>query len=54
MIKNDVINDKIRRIWWISETYESAINDKKVMDLENCIFPKGITLVYDTGFEGLV
>ena len=53
VIKNDVLNDKNRRIWWISDTYEGAVHDKKVMDLENCKFPKGITLVYDTGFEGL-
>ena len=54
VVKNDVLNDKNRRIWWISDTYEGAIHDKKVMDLENCKFPKGITIVYDTGFQGLL
>ena len=54
MVKNDVLNDKNRHIWWISDTYEGAVHDKKVMDLENCKFPKGITLVYDTGFQGLL
>lgn len=54
VIKNDVLNDKKRRIWWISDTYEGAVHDKKVMDLENCRFPKDIMLVYDTGFQGLL
>jgi hypothetical protein len=48
VVKNNVLNDKNRRIWWISDTYEGAIHDKKVMDLENCKLPKGITLVYDS------
>ena len=54
VVKNNVLNDKNRRIWWISKTYEGAIHDKKVMDLENCKFPKGITIVYDTGFQSLL
>jgi DDE superfamily endonuclease/Helix-turn-helix of DDE superfamily endonuclease len=54
VVKNDILNDKNRKIWWISDTYEGSIHDKKVMDLENCKFPKGITLVYDTGFQGLI
>lgn len=54
VVKNNVLNDEKRKIWWISDTYEGAIHDKKVMDLENCVFPKGITLVYDTGFQGLL
>lgn len=53
VVKNNVLNDKNRRIWWISDTYEGAVHDKKVMDLENCKFPKGVTLVYDTGFQNL-
>jgi hypothetical protein len=53
VIKNNVLNDGNRKIWWISDTYEGAIHDKKVMDLENCQFPPNITLVYDTGFQGL-
>ena len=54
VVKNNVLNDKNRSIWWISETYEGAVHDKKVMDLENCTFPKGITIVYDTGFQSLL
>jgi DDE superfamily endonuclease/Helix-turn-helix of DDE superfamily endonuclease len=54
VVKNDLLNDKNRRVWWISDTYEGSIHDKKVMDLENCKFPKGITLVYDTGFQNLL
>jgi hypothetical protein len=52
VVKNNVLNDKNRKIWWISDTYAGAIHDKKVMDLENCKFSTGITLVYDTGFQG--
>lgn len=48
VVKNNVLNDKNRRVWWIRDTYEGSIHDKKVMDLENCKFPKGITLVYDS------
>ena len=48
VVKNDLLNDKNRRVWWISDTYEGSVHDKKVMDLENCKFPKGITLVYDS------
>lgn len=54
VIKNDVLNDGNRKIWWISDTYEGAIHDKKIMDIENCKFPKDSTLVYDTGFQGLL
>jgi DDE superfamily endonuclease len=54
VVKNHLLNDKNHRVWWISDTYEGSIHDKKVMDLENCKFPKGITLVCDTGFQSLL
>ena len=47
-VKNDLLDDKNRRVWWISDTYEGSINDKKVTDLENCKFPQSITLFYDS------
>jgi DDE superfamily endonuclease len=54
VVKKDLLNDKNRPVWWISDTNEVSIHDKKVMDLENCKFPQGITLVYDTGLQGLL
>lgn len=37
---------------YLSETYPGRIHDKRICDLEEPVFPSGINLFQDTGFEG--
>lgn len=52
-VKNNVIvSVGGRKVRYLSGTYEGKKHDKKICDEENPVFPKGITLLKDTGFQG--
>jgi hypothetical protein len=51
-VKNNVLTLPDRRIVWVSKTYHGSVHDKKICDLQPLLFPKGITLWQDTGFQG--
>jgi hypothetical protein len=36
----------------VSKTYHGSVHDKKICDLQPLLFPKGITLWQDNGFQG--
>ena len=39
-------------ILYLSETYEGAVHDKKICDIENYSFPEEFLLRYDLGYIG--
>ena len=39
-------------ILYLSETYEGAVHDKKICDIENYSFPEKFRLRYDLGYIG--
>ena len=41
-----------RKLNYLSQTYEGKRHDKKIVDKENPILPKGVSLYKDTGFQG--
>jgi hypothetical protein len=51
-VKNDLLCTPDRRILWLSKTCEGHVHDKKIMDEQPLVLPKGITLWQDTGFVG--
>lgn len=51
-VKNDPLCTPDRRILWLSKTCEGHVHDKKIMDEQPLVLPKGITLWQDTGFVG--
>lgn len=52
-VKNNVIvNVEEREVEYLSGTYEGKKHDKKICDEEGLVFPKGINMLQDTGFQG--
>jgi len=52
-VKNNlIISVAGRKVGYLSGTCEGKKHDKKICDEENPVFPKGITLLKDTGFQG--
>lgn len=52
-VKNNVIvSVGGRKVRYLSGTYEGKKHDKKICDEENPVFPKGIKLLKDSGFQG--
>jgi hypothetical protein len=49
---NVVVTTEGRKVKYLSGTYEGRKHDKKICDEENPLFPKGIVLNQDTGFQG--
>lgn len=39
-------------ILYLSETYEGAVHDKKICDIEDYLFPNNFLLRYDLGYIG--
>ena len=51
--KNVVIATvKKKRISFLSQTYPGKTHDKKVAETEKIVYPKSMTLLKDTGFQG--
>lgn len=51
--KNVVIaNRKTKRIGYLSQTYAGKTQDKKVVDRERIVYPRGARLHQDTAFQG--
>jgi len=51
--KNVVIaNRKTKRIGYLSPTYAGKTSDKKIVDQERIVYPRGTRLHQDTGFQG--
>lgn len=51
--KNVVIaNRKTKRIGYLSQTYAGKTQDKKVVDREQIVYPRGARLHQDTAFQG--
>jgi hypothetical protein len=44
-------NDK-REVIYLSQTYEGKVHDKKICDEEELLFPDGIILYQDSGYQG--
>lgn len=51
-IKNHVIGNDKKKVIYLSQTYEGKVHDKKICDEEELIFPKGIILYQDSGYQG--
>ena len=52
-VKNVVVGGiTTRKLNYLSQTYEGKRHDKKIVDKENPILPKGVSLYKDTGFQG--
>ena len=52
-VKNNVIvSVEGRKVKYLSQTYEGKKHDKAICDEENPVFPEGIVLDKDTGFQG--
>jgi hypothetical protein len=52
-VKNNLIGDVEEcLVRYLSETYPGRINDKRICDLEEPVFPPHINLFQDTGFQG--
>jgi hypothetical protein len=51
-VKNNVITDAAQRVLYLSKTYAGSVHDKKILDEEEWIFPSGIRVYEDSGFEG--
>jgi len=52
-VKNNLIGDvEACLVRYLSETYPGRINDKRICDLEEPVFPPDIGLFQDTGFQG--
>lgn len=51
--KNVVIATvKKKRVSFLSQTYPGKTHDKKVAETENIVYPKRMTVLKDTGFQG--
>ena len=51
--KNVVIaNRKTKRIGYLSQTYAGKIQDKKIVDRERIVYPRGARLHQDSAFQG--
>jgi len=52
-VKNIVIADAaVKKVVYLSSTYEGKKHGKKIPDEENPAFPGGSSLFRDTGFQG--
>ncbi len=51
-IKNHVIGNDKREVIYLSQTYEGKVHDKKICDEEELLFPDGIILYQDSGYQG--
>jgi hypothetical protein len=52
-VKNNLIADvEERLVRYLSETYPGRLHDKRICDVEELVFPPGISLFQDTGFQG--
>ena len=51
-VTNVIINERKGKVVYLSGTYEGKKHDKKIADEEDYQFPKGSTLLQDTGFQG--
>jgi len=47
-----IVNQKTRRIGYLSQTYVGKTQDKKVVDQERIAYPRGARLHQDTAFQG--
>ena len=51
--KNVVIaHTKTKRVGYLSQTYAGKTHDKKIVDTEPLVYPRGAKLRKDTGFQG--
>ncbi len=51
--KNLIIaNRKTKRIGFLSQTYAGKVQDKKMADTEQIVYPRGARVGKDTGFQG--
>ena len=51
--KNVVIaHTKTKRVGYLSQTYAGKTHDKKIVDTEPIVYPRGAKLRKDTGFQG--
>ena len=51
--KNVVIaNTQTKRVGYLSQTYAGKTHDKKIVDTEPIVYPRGAELRKDTGFQG--
>jgi hypothetical protein len=51
-IKNVVVTNSRKKVWFLSRTVEGKKHDKRLADEENLSFPDGTHLLGDLGFEG--
>lgn len=52
-VKNNlIVNVEEREVKYMSGTYEGKKHDKKICDEEELVFPKGINMFQDNGFQG--
>jgi hypothetical protein len=47
-----VVNAKIKRVGYLSQTYAGKVHDKKIVDTEPIGYPPDTVLYKDTGFQG--
>jgi len=50
--KNHVVVTAERKVVYVSPTYEGRVHDKKLLEQEALKFPKNVTIVQDTGYQG--
>jgi hypothetical protein len=52
-VKNNlIVNIEERDVKYLSGTHEGKMHDKKIADEENVVFPEGINLFQDSGYQG--
>jgi len=51
-MKNNIMAETGQYILYLSDTYEGAVHDKKICDMEGYRFPNGFLLRYDLGYIG--
>lgn len=51
-VKNAIIGTEKNRIVYLSGTYDGSVHDKRIIDEEKWLFPQGIKVCEDAGFEG--
>lgn len=51
-VKNIIINERGGKVVYLSDTHPGKKHDKKIADEEDYAFPRGSTLLQDTGFQG--
>jgi hypothetical protein len=47
-----LLGTKKGRVLFLSDTYEGSVHDKAIIDKEGWLFPSGIVLHQDAGFQG--